>query len=114
MSFTLRTISRAAAGGRRTFSTSPHLRNTTTTTAATPVKKPVGAFRGGIFGFLLGSVVAGGASYFYVYEEYKVANDLLTEDIDALRTATLRLEKHVRTLEEHMANITAAANKGKK
>ncbi|KAF8540196.1 hypothetical protein BDD12DRAFT_40795 [Trichophaea hybrida] len=90
------------------------LRTTTTTTAATPVKKPVGAFRGGIFGFLLGSVVAGGASYFYVYEEYKVANDLLTEDIDALRTATLRLEKHVRTLEEHMANITAAANKGKK
>jgi hypothetical protein len=35
-----------------------------------------------IFGFLLGVTAAGAASYFYVYEEYKVTNDLLTEDID--------------------------------
>jgi hypothetical protein len=40
-----------------------------------------------IFGFLLGATVAGAASYYYVYEEYKVANDLLTEDID-VRAAT--------------------------
>ena len=35
-----------------------------------------------IFGFLLGATVTGAASYFYVYEEYKLGNELLTEDID--------------------------------
>ena len=35
-----------------------------------------------ILGFLLGSTITGAASYLYIYEEYRVANDLLTEDID--------------------------------
>lgn len=35
-----------------------------------------------IYGFLFGVVVAGGTSYFYVYEEYKAANDQLAEDVD--------------------------------
>lgn len=34
-----------------------------------------------IFGFLLGSVLSGGAMYYYVVDEYKVSNELLTEDI---------------------------------
>ncbi|KAL9130858.1 MAG: hypothetical protein Q9217_001059 [Psora testacea] len=51
--------------------------------AAAPitVRKPVGPFRGGIFGFLLGSVVAGAGTFYYVMEEYRVSNELLTEDI---------------------------------
>lgn len=32
-------------------------------------------------GFLLGAVSAGGALYYYVIDEYKVSNELLTEDI---------------------------------
>lgn len=34
-----------------------------------------------LFGFLLGSVVAGSSVYSYLLSEYKISNDLLTEDI---------------------------------
>lgn len=36
---------------------------------------------GRIFGFLLGSVLAGSGLYYYVVDEYKVSNELLTEDV---------------------------------
>jgi hypothetical protein len=36
---------------------------------------------GSIFGFLLGSVLAGSGLYYYVVDEYKVSNELLTEDV---------------------------------
>jgi len=45
------------------------------------MQKPVGAFRGGIFGFLFGSAAAGASVYYYVLEEYKMSNEMLTEDI---------------------------------
>lgn len=38
-------------------------------------------FPGRIFGFLLGSTLAGAGTYYYILEEYKVSNELLTEDI---------------------------------
>lgn len=34
-----------------------------------------------LFGFLLGSTITGAGVYYYVLEEYKVSNELLTEDI---------------------------------
>ncbi|KAA8900502.1 hypothetical protein FN846DRAFT_909246 [Sphaerosporella brunnea] len=111
MSFTLRAL---APLGRRTFTTSAVLKNAVNTAPAAPAKRPVGAFRGGIFGFLLGATVAGAASYFYVYEEYKVANEMLTEDIDNLRMSIQRMELHLRALEEQVADQAAAAAKGKK
>ncbi|KAI0482723.1 hypothetical protein GGR56DRAFT_204393 [Xylariaceae sp. FL0804] len=46
-----------------------------------PVRKPVGAFRGGLFGFLLGTTLAGSGVYGYTLREYKASNELLTEDI---------------------------------
>lgn len=46
-----------------------------------PVRKPVGAFRGSLFGFLFGSSLSGAAVYYYILQEYKVSNELLTEDI---------------------------------
>ncbi|KAF1811253.1 hypothetical protein P152DRAFT_459653 [Eremomyces bilateralis CBS 781.70] len=63
-------------------------------------KRPVGAFRGGLLGFLLGSVLAGSGMYYYVMEEYRVSNSLLTQDIYALQSAVQRTEAYVRTLEE--------------
>lgn len=36
---------------------------------------------GRLFGFLLGTVLAGGGLYYYVVDEYKVSNELLVEDI---------------------------------
>ncbi|KAL9122414.1 MAG: hypothetical protein Q9187_001034 [Circinaria calcarea] len=71
-----------------------------TPSAALPLRKPVGAFRGGLFGFLLGSSLAGAAVYYYILEEYKVSNELLTEDIYALQAAVQRIHSYVTTLEE--------------
>ena len=34
-----------------------------------------------LFGFLLGSTLAGASVYYYILEEYKVSNEMLTEDI---------------------------------
>lgn len=37
--------------------------------------------RSSILGFLLGTTLAGSGLYYYVVDEYKVSNELLTEDI---------------------------------
>jgi hypothetical protein len=63
----------------RTFKTSSRLLEVPS--SALPMRRPIGAFRGGMFGFLLGSTVAGAAVYYYILDEYKVSNELLTEDI---------------------------------
>ncbi len=34
-----------------------------------------------LFGFLLGSTAAGASVYYYILEEYKISNEMLTEDI---------------------------------
>lgn len=34
-----------------------------------------------VFGFLLGSVTAGVAMWYYILKEYRVANEMLTDDI---------------------------------
>jgi hypothetical protein len=65
-----------------------------------PARRPMGAFRGGLFGFLLGCTLSGGSVYGYLLKEYKTANDLLSEDIYALQTAVSRLSTYVQTLEE--------------
>ncbi|KAF7548571.1 hypothetical protein G7046_g8628 [Stylonectria norvegica] len=65
-----------------------------------PARKPIGSFRGGLFGFLLGSFLSGGAAYSYLLKEYKAANDLLTEDIYTLQASITRLGNHVAKLED--------------
>lgn len=34
-----------------------------------------------LFGFLLGATTAAGGMYYYVIDEYRISNELLTEDI---------------------------------
>ena len=34
-----------------------------------------------LFGFLLGTTLAGAGTYYYILDEYRVSNELLTEDI---------------------------------
>ncbi|KAF2827550.1 hypothetical protein CC86DRAFT_393654 [Ophiobolus disseminans] len=84
----------------RSFQTSAALRQDA---VIAPVRKPVGAFRGGLFGFLFGATTAGAGMYYYVIDEYRVSNQLLTEDIYALQSAVQRIEGYVRTLEEKVA-----------
>ncbi|KAI9053726.1 hypothetical protein LZ554_002677 [Drepanopeziza brunnea f. sp. 'monogermtubi'] len=70
-----------------------------------PVRKPVGAFRGGLFGFLLGSTLSGAGVYYYVLDEYKVSNGLLTEDIYSLQASVQRVYTYVQTLEEKLIEL---------
>ncbi|KAM3065990.1 hypothetical protein ACMFMG_009789 [Clarireedia jacksonii] len=70
-----------------------------------PVKKPVGAFRGGLLGFFLGCSVAGFGTYYYILEEYKVSNELLTEDIYSLQNSVQRVHTYVQSLEEKLVDL---------
>ncbi|CAG5147255.1 uncharacterized protein ALTATR162_LOCUS2008 [Alternaria atra] len=81
----------------RGFQTSAVLRQDA---VVAPARKPVGAFRGGLFGFLVGATTSGAGMYYYVIDEYRVSNQLLTEDIYALQSAVQRIEGYVRTLED--------------
>ncbi|KAJ5634424.1 Zinc finger HIT-type [Penicillium herquei] len=67
---------RARVGARSFSSSRPRWEGT-----PLPARKPVGAFRGGLFGFLSGAVVAGASVYFYILSDYRVANEMLTDDI---------------------------------
>ncbi|GAB1310947.1 hypothetical protein MFIFM68171_01157 [Madurella fahalii] len=94
---------RTGAAPVRTFTTSAARLDAVAAGAAPlPARRPVGALRGGLFGFFLGSSLAGGAVYYYAIQEYKASNELLTEDIYALQNAVERLSKYVGTLEEKM------------
>ncbi|KAL1892529.1 hypothetical protein Sste5346_007041 [Sporothrix stenoceras] len=98
----LRSVSRAAASPvaaspTRSFQTSARR---FAEVAPLPARKPVGAFRGGLFGFLLGATLTGAGVYYYVLTEYKASNDQLTEDIYTLQRATQQLSSHLATLED--------------
>lgn len=67
---------------------------------AVPPRK-VGAFRGGVTGFLLGVTLTGVGSYYYLLDQYKNANTVLIADIAVLQNSINNLEKHVRKLEEN-------------
>ncbi|OAQ97417.1 hypothetical protein LLEC1_07422 [Akanthomyces lecanii] len=89
-------IGRAALAGRASFhSTARRMAD-----APLVAKKPMGAFRGGLFGFLLGCTVAGSSVYTYLVQEYKTSNDLLTEDIYTLQASVTRLSGYVKNLEQ--------------
>ncbi|RMZ82091.1 hypothetical protein DV737_g2156, partial [Chaetothyriales sp. CBS 132003] len=53
-----------------------------------------------LFGFLLGSTLAGASVYYYILEEYKVSNEVLSEDIFALQAAVQRIHSYVLELEK--------------
>ncbi|KAG6033719.1 hypothetical protein E4U41_006824 [Claviceps citrina] len=90
-------ISTTRAITARTFSTSAAQRMAD---APLPARRPMGAFRGGLFGFLFGSVLAGSAVYTYLLQEYRASNDLLTEDIYTLQASVTRLTNYVKALEQ--------------
>ncbi|KAI9722648.1 MAG: hypothetical protein M1812_001579 [Candelaria pacifica] len=108
-------LARASRSLRNTSPTTPFIRSARsfqsssrlmqTATIEAPVKKPVGAFRGGLFGFLLGSTVSGAGVYYYILEEYKVSNELLTEDIYALQAAVQKIHSVVQTLEDKVEKM---------
>ncbi|KAJ9647309.1 hypothetical protein H2199_002296 [Coniosporium tulheliwenetii] len=97
-------VSRNAATPLRSFQTTARLMETPS--GALPVRKPVGAFRGGLFGFLLGTTTAGAGMYYYVLDEYRVSNELLTQDIYTLQTTVQRIESYVKVLEDKVETMS--------
>ncbi|KAJ5905968.1 uncharacterized protein N7473_002884 [Penicillium subrubescens] len=73
--------------------------------APLPARKPVGAFRGGLFGFLTGAVVAGASVYYYVLGDYRISNEMLNDDITALQHATIKLQSYITELESRMDQL---------
>ena len=90
-----RHISKPLARSIRTFAT-----ETVVVPPPPPKPKKVGAFRGGFIGFLLGVTVTGGASYYYLLDQYNAANTVFAADIIALQTSINNLERHVKSLEQ--------------
>ncbi|KAM5430491.1 hypothetical protein McanMca71_007193 [Microsporum canis] len=78
------------------FSSSRQLLNATE--AALP-SQGLGAFRGGLFGFLAGSTLAGASVYYYILKEFRLSNETLKGDIYALQAATQRLGAYINELE---------------
>lgn len=72
---------------RRMYSTAP------------AVPRKVGSVKGGFVGFLLGITVTGAASYYYLLDQYKIANNVVVADVIALQDSVNKLEKHVKSLE---------------
>ncbi|KAF1988321.1 hypothetical protein K402DRAFT_33096 [Aulographum hederae CBS 113979] len=110
---TARALSRTSASAPQCLRSTQQARSFSSTgrmmdAVVAPVKKPVGAFRGGITGFFLGATLAGAGMYYYVLEEYKVSNEMLTTDIFSLQAAVQRLEGYTRKLEE---KVDAVAKK---
>ncbi|KAI0631996.1 hypothetical protein C8Q77DRAFT_1158680 [Trametes polyzona] len=64
-----------------------------------PPKKPVGAFRGGIVGFLFGFSLASSLAAYHLLEEYKLASAALQASVEELQTSTQKVSAHVRRIE---------------
>lgn len=97
----------------RFLSTTPRLAQAGAATASPIIvkKRGVGGIKGGLYGFLAGCTIAGAAAYFYFLEEYRLANELLTEDVDALRASVLRIEQYVRGVEDKLADGSVVVKK---
>ncbi|BGP27874.1 hypothetical protein Rt10032_c14g5217 [Rhodotorula toruloides] len=59
------------------------------------VRRPVGAFRGGLIGFLLGVSMVGGYGYFRLLDDYKQASSALLLSVDELKQSTTQMSTHL-------------------
>ncbi|KAF8073839.1 hypothetical protein FPV67DRAFT_1446699 [Lyophyllum atratum] len=62
-------------------------------------KKPVGGFRGGIFGFLFGFSLASSFAAYHLLEEYQQASAALQASVETLQINTEKISAHVRRIE---------------
>ncbi|KAL1408775.1 hypothetical protein Q8F55_005588 [Vanrija albida] len=80
------------------------------TVGAVPVQKPVGGFRGGILGFLLGFSAATSLGVYYLQQDTKIAQGLLLASVDELSQGTERITSHLdrlQTVEKDLAALRA-------
>ncbi|CEG69970.1 hypothetical protein RMATCC62417_05953 [Rhizopus microsporus] len=81
-------------------------------TDATGSAPKVGAFRGGIIGFLLGVTAAGSAGYYYLLDEYNSASASLLMSVNELQASTDKVKDYARrieTVDRDIAKLKAMA-----
>ncbi|KAM0748100.1 hypothetical protein T439DRAFT_73685 [Meredithblackwellia eburnea MCA 4105] len=59
------------------------------------LRRPVGAFRGGLIGFLLGTSIVGAYGYFALLEDYAEASKTLLLSVEELKSSTSQLTSHL-------------------
>ncbi|KAG9292242.1 hypothetical protein G9A89_023962 [Geosiphon pyriformis] len=90
-----------ARSNLRLFSNTPYRSQAITSENQVPTpKKPVGGFRGGIIGFLLGFTVASGAGYIYLLDEYHAASNLLLGSVEELQQSTNKVRDYAKKIEK--------------
>ncbi|EPT05119.1 hypothetical protein FOMPIDRAFT_1021481 [Fomitopsis schrenkii] len=94
----------SSALSRRALSTSRVVRSeaapaTPNIGTVPPPKKPVGAFRGGVVGFLFGFSLASSLAAYHLLEEYKLASAALQASVEELQLSTQKVSAHVRRIE---------------
>ncbi|KAJ1665199.1 hypothetical protein IW140_003534 [Coemansia sp. RSA 1813] len=62
-------------------------------------KRPIGGFRGGVVGFLLGVTTAGAFGFIYLIEEYQKATSLVLCSVDELERSSLKVKEYVKKIE---------------
>ncbi|KAJ7095927.1 hypothetical protein B0H15DRAFT_774690 [Mycena belliarum] len=85
----------------RFLSTSRTCRNAQIPDIGTPAtqKKPIGAFRGGIVGFLGGFSLAASLAAYNLLDEYNLASAALQASVEELKLSTEKISAHVRRIE---------------
>ncbi|PVU84810.1 hypothetical protein BB559_007384 [Furculomyces boomerangus] len=78
----------AATGTQKTESETPKSKS-----------KPIGGFRGGIFGFLLGATVAGSYGFYYLIDQYQKASSLVLSSVDELEKTATDVKDYVRKID---------------
>ncbi|KAJ1735472.1 hypothetical protein LPJ61_000538 [Coemansia biformis] len=62
-------------------------------------KRPLGGFRGGVVGFLLGVTSAGAFGFVYLIEEYHKATGLVLASVEELEKSSLKVKEYVKKIE---------------
>ncbi|KAJ7505382.1 hypothetical protein B0H11DRAFT_1978411 [Mycena galericulata] len=96
----------------RSLSTSLPRRNEQIPNIGTPAtqKRPIGAFRGGIVGFLAGFSLAASFAAYSLLDEYNQASAALQASVDELKLSTEKISAHVRRIEAVEKDLKALAD----
>ncbi|CAI2165075.1 18693_t:CDS:2 [Funneliformis geosporum] len=75
-----------------------------------PTRKPIGGFRGGLIGFLVGLTIAGGAGYYYLLDEYHAASNILLSSVEELQKSTNKVRDYTQKIDRIESELKALQN----
>ncbi|CAG8487116.1 2065_t:CDS:2, partial [Ambispora leptoticha] len=73
-------------------------------------KTPIGGFRGGLIGFLLGFTLASGAGYVYLLDDYHAASNLLLSSVEELQLSTNKVRDYAKKIERVEGDLRSLQN----